>query len=180
LLLDAARHRFAHDGYTATTVRDIADDAGVNVALINRYFESKEGLFGACLTAAVDELRRTADTVPFAQIPDVIAGQVVGMSTDGRPSEILLLLLRSSGDPGADRIRLGVLRGYGENLAAAAGWRPEDPDGARMILRAQLVLAATTGLALLRASGLEPLASAGKEDLAGPLKDLVEALLDRS
>jgi AcrR family transcriptional regulator len=177
LLLDAARHRFAHDGYTATTVRDIADDAGVNVALINRYFESKEGLFGACLTAAVDELRRTADDVPFARIPDVIASQVVGMSSDGRPGEVLLLLLRSSGDEAADQIRLGVLRGYGEKLAAAAGWQPDDPDGDRMILRAQLVLAATTGIALLRSSGLEPLAAAGKEDLAGPLKDLIDGLL---
>ena len=56
LLLDAARRRFARDGYAATTVRDIADDAGVNVALISRYFDSKEGLFEACLAAAVDEL----------------------------------------------------------------------------------------------------------------------------
>src|SRR5262249_4490858 len=41
LLLDAARQRFAIDGYAATSVRDIAHDAGVNVALINRYFTSK-------------------------------------------------------------------------------------------------------------------------------------------
>jgi AcrR family transcriptional regulator len=27
LLLDSARRRFAHDGYSATTVRDIAADA---------------------------------------------------------------------------------------------------------------------------------------------------------
>jgi AcrR family transcriptional regulator len=178
-LLDAARHRFAHDGYTATTVRDIADDAGVNVALINRYFESKEGLFSACLTAAVDELRRTSDDVPFARIPEVVASQVAGLSGDGQPSQVLLLLLRSSGDAAADQIRLGVLRGYGERLAAAAGWRPEDPGGARMILRAQLVLAATTGIALLRSSGLQPLASAGEEDLVDPLRELIGALLDQ-
>lgn len=179
LLIDAARHRFAHDGYTATTVRDIADDAGVNVALINRYFESKEGLFGACLTAAVDELRRTADDVPLDRIPHVIADQLGDMSADGRPSQVLLLLLRSSGDESANQIRLGVLRGYGESLATAAGWRPADPDGSRMILRAQMVLAATTGIALLRSSGLEPLASAGPEDLVEPLRDLIDALLRR-
>lgn len=44
----------------ATTVRDIADDAGVNVSLISRYFACKEGLFEACLTEAVDELGRVA------------------------------------------------------------------------------------------------------------------------
>ena len=56
LLLEAARRRFAHDGYGATTSRDIAADAGVNVALINRYFVSKEGLFEACLARTVQEL----------------------------------------------------------------------------------------------------------------------------
>ena len=87
--------------------------------------------------------------------------------------------MRSSGDESANQIRLGVLRGYGESLATAAGWRPADPDGSRMILRAHLVLAATTGIALLRSSGLEPLASAGREDLVDPLGDLIDALLRR-
>ncbi len=54
LLLTAARSRFAANGYTATTVREIADDAGVNVSLISRYFSSKEGLFEACLLGAAD------------------------------------------------------------------------------------------------------------------------------
>jgi AcrR family transcriptional regulator len=31
--LNAARTRFARDGYASTTVRDIADDAGVNALL---------------------------------------------------------------------------------------------------------------------------------------------------
>lgn len=43
-LLAAARLRFARDGYEATNLRDIASDVGVNVALIPRYFRSKEGL----------------------------------------------------------------------------------------------------------------------------------------
>ncbi len=55
-LVRAARRRFATDGYRATTVRQIAADAGVNVALINRYFESKEGLFEACMMRTSDEL----------------------------------------------------------------------------------------------------------------------------
>src|SRR6266516_3505303 len=44
-LLAAARVRFARDGYEATNLRNIAADVGVNVALISRYFGSKEGLF---------------------------------------------------------------------------------------------------------------------------------------
>ena len=55
-LVRAGRRRFATDGYRATTVRQIAADAGVNVALINRYFESKEGLFAACMQRTSNEL----------------------------------------------------------------------------------------------------------------------------
>jgi AcrR family transcriptional regulator len=177
LLLAAARHRFAHHGYAATTVRDIADDAGVNVALINRYFESKEGLFAACLTAAVDELRRTADDVPLDQIAETIAGQVADVSGNGRPNQVLLLLLRSSGDERADAIRLAVLRSHSQRIASAAQPPPDDHGGTELLLRAQLVLAAATGLAALRQSGLEPLASATATDLVKPLRDLIDALL---
>jgi AcrR family transcriptional regulator len=44
-LLNAARARFQEHGFDGTTVRDIAADAGVDAALIKRYFGSKEGLF---------------------------------------------------------------------------------------------------------------------------------------
>ena len=53
-LLQAARRRFAGQGYASTTVRQVADDAGVNVSLISRYFSSKEGLFEACLRSAAE------------------------------------------------------------------------------------------------------------------------------
>lgn len=179
LLLEAARRRFAHDGYAATTVRDIADDAGVNVALINRYFESKEGLFEACLAVAVEELRRAAGTVTgLEDVPQAIATQIGGAGATAAPDPLLLLLLRSSGDERAEQIRLGVLQSLGERLAAAAGWSHEDPDGDRLLLRAQLVLSVSIGMAVLRASpGLEPLASATEHDLLHPLRDLVGALL---
>ena len=182
LLLAAARRRFAHDGYAATTVRDIAGEAGVNVALISRYFASKEGLFEACLAEAVDELRRAAGSVSsLRDLPDSIARQVAEAGAEGRPDPVLPLLLRSSGDERAEQIRLGVLRAFGERLASAAGWHPTDPDAEQVLLRAQLVLAASIGIAVLRSfPGLEPLASATEKDLVEPLRDLVDALLSRS
>lgn len=178
LLLDAARRRFASDGYTATTVRDIADEAGVNVALISRYFISKEGLFEACLQGAADELGRTvAHDVTLEQIPHTIARQLAGSHTGRHPVQ-LLLLLRSSGDERAERIRQDTLRSFAARLASAGGWRPDDPGGDRFLLGAQIALAAAFGIALLRSStALEPLASASQEDLVEPLRDLIEALL---
>ncbi|MEU9621121.1 MULTISPECIES: TetR family transcriptional regulator [unclassified Streptomyces] len=181
LLLDSARRRFAYDGYAATTVRDIADDAGVNVALINRYFRSKEGLFEACLKAVIDELVHAAGAVAdLEQIPGIIAGHTAGVvATDG-PRDALLLLLRSSGDERTEEMRTGLLRMFSERLASVAGWRPGDPDGDGLLLRAQLVLSVAFGITVLRASpGLEPLASATAQDLAEPLRELVDALLTR-
>jgi AcrR family transcriptional regulator len=177
-LLDAARRRFAADGYAATTVRDIADEAGVNVALINRYFTSKEGLFKACLTGAADELGRTvAANVTLDQVPEAIARQLAGPHTGKHPS-LLVLLLRSSGDARADQIRLGVLRSFAERLAATAGRLPGDPDDERLLLRAQIALAAALGIALLRSTAaMEPLASAGEQELVEPLREMINALL---
>src|SRR4051812_44054340 len=123
LLLDTARRRFARDGYSSTTLRDIADEAGVNVALIGRYFESKEGLFEACLTAAVDEIKRETGDASLAEVHLIIADQAARIGSENPPSQ-LMLLLRSSGDERADEIRRGVLRTSAERLAAAAGHRP--------------------------------------------------------
>jgi AcrR family transcriptional regulator len=41
----AARKIFTQKGYSATRTRDIAEEAGINLALLNYYFRSKEKLF---------------------------------------------------------------------------------------------------------------------------------------
>lgn len=46
-ILDNAERLFADKGYDGTSVRDIADEAGVNVAMISYYFGSKEKLLEA-------------------------------------------------------------------------------------------------------------------------------------
>ena len=46
---DAARRRFLAEGYQAVTMRAIALDAGVDVALLSYYFGSKQSLFGAAM-----------------------------------------------------------------------------------------------------------------------------------
>lgn len=42
---EAARKIFTQKGYAATRTRDIAEEAGLNLALLNYYFRSKEKLF---------------------------------------------------------------------------------------------------------------------------------------
>jgi AcrR family transcriptional regulator len=44
-ILVAARARFAAEGYDRATMRAIASDVGVDAALVNRYFGTKQALF---------------------------------------------------------------------------------------------------------------------------------------
>jgi AcrR family transcriptional regulator len=177
LLLAAARRRFAADGYVATTVRDIASEAGVNVALINRYFTSKEGLFEACLATAVDELGESvSENLTVEEILQIMTAQVAG-APNGDAQLRLMLLLRSSGDEGADQIRRDVFRTFAERLARSLGWRPEQPDNAQLVLRSEIALSAILGIIVVRSStGLQPLTSADEAELSAPLRDMLGAL----
>lgn len=53
-ILEAAFQRLAREGYASLSVREIARDAGVNFALINYHFESKDKL----VIAVLDEANR--------------------------------------------------------------------------------------------------------------------------
>ncbi len=173
-LLQAARARFARDGYTSTTVRDIAADAGVNVALINRYFDSKEGLFEACIARVGEELDRPEGAATtLDELARRLVDQLVGFSSEQAPAQ-LVLLLRTSGDERANAIRRKILRSFAEKMAGVAGGDPSDE---RFLMRAEVVIGAALGIAHLRLAGLEPLTSA-RGELLEPIRDLVHALLD--
>lgn len=49
LILDAAEHEFARHGFRDAAVERIAEASGITKALIYQYFESKEGLYVACV-----------------------------------------------------------------------------------------------------------------------------------
>ena len=51
----AARKVFHQKGYAATRTRDIAEEAGINHAMVNYYFRSKEKLFGIVMTETMGQ-----------------------------------------------------------------------------------------------------------------------------
>ncbi|TDW48772.1 TetR family transcriptional regulator [Flavobacterium sp. 270] len=55
-IIEAARKVFTQKGYAATRTRDIAEEAGLNLALLNYYFRSKEKLFGLVMAEKVAQL----------------------------------------------------------------------------------------------------------------------------
>ena len=63
-ILDAARKRFSRDAYENVGTRDIAAEAGVDAALVNRYFGSKEKLFAEVIAGAFCD--RSAPSTAFA------------------------------------------------------------------------------------------------------------------
>lgn len=71
-LLDAAEKLFAEHGLAATSIRDLAREAGVNVAAINYYFGSKENLYAEMLRhsfmSSRDSLPRLEAILAQAQV----------------------------------------------------------------------------------------------------------------
>lgn len=55
-ILDAAARIFAARGFRASTIRDICAEAGVNIALVSRYFGSKRALYAEVCRSIFDGL----------------------------------------------------------------------------------------------------------------------------
>ena len=71
-LLDAARELFGAKGYDRTSLREIGERAGVDAALIARYFGNKMALYSATVEAD------TAGTPRIASVADIEAGRRLG------------------------------------------------------------------------------------------------------
>lgn len=98
-ILDAARARFAQDGFAGATVRKIAADAGVDASLVVRLYGSKSELFAAVMSIPAGALSRFAEG--FDGPPRTVGERVTRAFLsvwDGAPedSEPLLAMLRAA------------------------------------------------------------------------------------
>jgi len=144
-ILDAARHRFASDGFHRATVRAIAADAGIDPSMVMRYYGSKAALFAA----AVDVDLRLPDlaTVPRRRLGTTLVAHFLDRWERAADADALLLLLRSAATDEAAAARLKEI--FAGQLAPAV--RRIEPDAARARERAGLVATQMLGLALCRA-----------------------------
>ena len=78
-IIEKAEALFASKGYEGTTVRDIADAAGVNIAMISYYFGSKEKLLEALFMERMNATKHRIEAVvknqsltPFQKIETLI------------------------------------------------------------------------------------------------------------
>ncbi|NEA43833.1 TetR family transcriptional regulator [Streptomyces sp. SID11385] len=98
-ILDAARARFAADGFTATTIRRVAADAGVDASLVMQYFQSKNELFAAVMSVPVSALGHFS--AAFEGTDEGLGARVVRafldvFETDARSSAPLMAMLRGA------------------------------------------------------------------------------------
>jgi len=78
-IIDTAERLFARKGFDGTSVRDIAEEAGINVAMISYYFGSKEKLMEAIfevkigrVQVRVEELLKDDSMSPIQKVNTLI------------------------------------------------------------------------------------------------------------
>lgn len=143
-LLAAARARFLQQSYENVGLRDIAGDVGVDVALVGRYFGSKEGLFKEVLRGGRPS--RFRKTVSREGLPGFLASLFA--EDDGLEQrehvERLLIMLRSASSPAAfEVVRKALRQDVLRPLEAAVG-------GDDAEIGARLSLAVLMGATMLR------------------------------
>ncbi|HEV2404592.1 MAG TPA: helix-turn-helix domain-containing protein [Ktedonobacterales bacterium] len=145
-LLDTARRLFAAKGVENTTIKDIADEAGVAQGLLYHYFRGKDDLFWAIIgrdnpfPMMSDVFMRAGDR-PEDEVMVEAGLRIYALLAER--SETFRIVARElttraeiqQGFIVARSMALGVITGYLETRIAAGKLRPHNPDvTARMLM----------------------------------------------
>ena len=155
-LLHAAKALFWTRGYSNVSVRDITGAAGVDAALVSRYFGGKQGLFEA-----------TLDTIsPWEALAsdDFLSSAVASFSEPFDPEtdqvNAFTMLIANVIDPVMGEKMRGLVQ---DGIAARIAEKLDGPDTNE---RAASILAVLFGFALMRKNfQLQGLAEKSPEDL---------------
>lgn len=169
-LLRAAQELFGQKGFERTTIREIGERAGVDAALIARYFGNKAELYVAAVVAEDNAARGPAEFRGLAQITDTL----VGRSDERGPGPIIQALIRSDTSPeirvaARDRIAGRIVEPLAEDMAA------QHVDRAR--LRAEIAVSALYGITLGRSLGwFEEIRSVPRAELVALVTEALATL----
>ena len=157
-VLAAARDQFALHGFESTTMRDIAEVAGLTASNLYRYFESKDALILEILGDFSDRL--------LAAYKDVIgAGATVTETLDA----ILWLLEQASRQFGPE---IEILQGFGHLVALGLGDHYEQGAQARLALLAQLIDTGVAAGEFKPVARPDVVATCVREIMWSPMRDL--------
>jgi len=142
-LLEAARRRFAECGYGGATVRQIASDAGVDAAMVIRYFGSKEALFFEAAKASPDVVQEIIRTAPRERLGEELIRATASHWAEAEPT--LVALLRSGGlEEAGELLRRRLRSDVRDQMLGLL-------EGEDAPLRAELAAAVMVGLLTVRA-----------------------------
>ncbi|WP_217696674.1 TetR family transcriptional regulator [Mycobacterium sp. GA-1841] len=171
-----ARARFAADGYAATTIRQVAADAGVDAALVMQFFRSKDELFAAVMSVSPDTLAQLTHAFDG---PDAHLGERVvraflnvweGAAQDSQP---LMAMLR--GAVVNEQANIQLREFIQARLLVAVGPHPIDADA---VLRAGLASSMLVGLVVgRRIVGVPALVEADVETLIALVAPAIQSVL---
>jgi AcrR family transcriptional regulator len=165
-LLAAADTLFDERGYDATTVRDIGERAGVDAALIARYFGSKEGLYLATLEQA-----------PREPLPADIARAIEHMLSRTEQRGLGPIPHAMVSPTLSDELRAQVCQIIARHVVGPFAAELTARGVADAELRAEVLVALAIGVSLTRASATLPsLAGASLAELLAVLETVIEAL----
>ena len=167
-LLHAAQSLFGQRGFEGTTIRDIGEWAGVDAALIARYFGSKADLYIAAVVAEGQGDEPPADFQHLAEMAEAIMTRTDELGL----GPVTQALIRSdTPDEIRQAARAHLARRLVMPVAADMSRRGVD----RPQIRAEIVASALLGINLGRALGwFAELQTVPKDELV----DLITALLD--
>jgi AcrR family transcriptional regulator len=119
-ILDAALRLFARDGYAATTLKGIADEAGVAVETLYKHFQSKLGLMQRLLAREI-----TGEDSPAERVDGLTAAQLREHTAIPDPDDRLRSLCSLASDvyERAAVIQAIFVEAAGSNPELRAQWR---------------------------------------------------------
>jgi len=157
-------------------VRAIASGAGVTAMMVNRYFGSKEGLFGEVVTDSMREPVILSDkNLASPDIARALAVALVGMTDMGEsPLDGFLILFRSTSSETAAAIARKRIAAAHQATARRVIKSSNAPE------RAGILLAIVAGFQMMRQMmRLEVLADADPALLANLLTSIFKTVLGR-
>jgi AcrR family transcriptional regulator len=173
-LLQAAQELFGQRGFERTTIRDIGERAGVDAALIARYFGSKADLYFAAVAA---EDAREQYSGGFEGLEEM-AEAVVTRADDHGPGPIMQALIRLDA---SDDIRRAALQRVKRRLIDPLVVDMTERGIDHPELRAEIAAAAMMGISLSRSlAWFEEVRSVPKDELVALMAEALQALTGRT
>jgi len=179
-LFDAARTLFSQNGFKRTTTREIGELAGVDAALIARYFGSKADLYVAVVVAdrMDDQDAASAEGVeaPYRDVAH-ISDVLIRRSDEHGLGPILhsLIHLDTSNEireAARDRLARRLVQPLAEEISDDVG---------DATLRAEITISALLGVSLARTLGwFDDIQSVPRERLVELVNEALSAVLDSS